>query len=65
MTDERVLYRVRKTVLEMLKDRNYNIADAEIEETFEEFEQRYSSKPQLNFLAHRPIQASASNDADA
>ena len=37
MTDERVLYRVRKTVLEMLKDRNYNVADAELEESYEDF----------------------------
>ena len=45
MTDERVLYRVRKTVLEMLRDRGYNIADAEIEEQYEDFEHRYNEKP--------------------
>lgn len=55
MTDERVLYRVRKTVLEMLKDRSYNVADAEIEESYEEFESRYNTKPQMNFIAHRPV----------
>jgi hypothetical protein len=42
MTDERVIYRVRKTVLEMLKDRGYKVADAEIEEPFEVFEERYA-----------------------
>lgn len=35
MTEERVAYRVRKTVYEMLKDRGYNIAEALIEESFE------------------------------
>jgi hypothetical protein len=56
MSDERALYRVRKTVLEMLRDRQYNIADAEIEESFEDFEKRYHVKPQMNFLAHRAVQ---------
>ena len=55
MSDERVLYRVRKTVLEMLKDRGYNIAEADIEESFEDFEQRYKNKPIQNFLAHKPV----------
>ena len=40
LTDNRVLYRCRRTVLEMLRDRNYEIGDAEIEESFEEFEAR-------------------------
>ena len=62
MTDERALYRVRKTVLEMLRDRQYNIADAEIEETFEDFESRYHVKPSMNFLAHRPV--ASLDDAD-
>ena len=38
LTDERVLYRTRRTVLEMLRDRGYEIGDPEIEETFEDFE---------------------------
>lgn len=35
MSEERVAYRVRKTVYEMLRDRGYNIAEALIEETYE------------------------------
>ena len=54
MTDERVLYRVRKTVFEMLRDRGYKITDAQIDETYEEFEKSYLEKPQINFLAFRP-----------
>ena len=53
LTDERVLYRTRKTVLEMLRDRGYEISEAELEETYEEFEQRYLARPQLNFIAKR------------
>ena len=45
LSEERILYRTRKTVLEMLRDRGYEIGDGEIEETFEEFEQRYLNKP--------------------
>jgi RNA polymerase Rpb5, N-terminal domain len=59
MTDERVLYRVRKTILEMLKDRRYNVAEAELEESYEEFEKRYLHKPSLNFVATRPCEWSA------
>ena len=64
MTDERVIYRVRKTVLEMLKDRGYGVATADIEEPFETFEERYSKDQKLNFLAHRPIQSSIPIAAD-
>lgn len=41
LTDERVMYRCRKTVLEMLRDRGYEIGDGDIEENYEDFEQRY------------------------
>ena len=54
LSDERVLYRTRKTVLEMLRDRGYEIGDGEIEESFEEFAQRYMNKPQMSFIAKRP-----------
>ncbi len=55
MTEERVLYRVRKTVFEMLRDRGYQISDAQIEESFEDFEKSYLEQKQINFIAHRPI----------
>ena len=53
-SEERVIYRVRKTVLEMLRDRGYGVADAEIEESFEEFEQRYAKNSNINLIAQRP-----------
>ena len=59
LSDERVLFRTRKTVLEMLRDRGYEIGDGEIEETFEEFEKRYAEKPQMSFIAKKPAQGSA------
>ena len=34
-SDNRILYRCHKTVLEMLKDRGYEIGDDLIEETYE------------------------------
>ena len=58
MGEERVLYRVRKTVFEMLRDRGYKITDAQIEESYEEFEKTYLEKPQLNFIAFRPTEDS-------
>lgn len=63
MTEERVLYRVRKTVFEMLRDRGYQISDAQIEESFEDFEKSYLEQKQINFIAHRPIE-DASADAE-
>jgi len=59
LTDERVLYRTRKTVLQMLKDRGYEIGDAELEESYDEFEQRYLARPQLNFIAKRALPGSS------
>ena len=42
----------------MLRDRGYLIGDAEIEETFEEFEPRFLEKPDnaksLNMIVKRP-----------
>ena len=37
LTEERVQYRVRKTVLEMLRDRGYETGDVDLEETYEEY----------------------------
>ena len=63
LTDSRVLYRCRRTVLEMLRDRGYEIDDASIEETFEEFEARQaenrsvaggSSHSSMNMIVKRP-----------
>ena len=56
LTDERVLYRCRRTVLEMLRDRGYEIGDAEIEESYEEFEQRQLVHRNLHLIAMRPLQ---------
>ena len=64
LTDERILYRVRKTVLQMLRDRGYEIGDAEIEETYEEFEKQYLAKPYMNFIAKRPIPGETSIEND-
>lgn len=56
LTDERIFYRTRKTVLEMLRDRGYEIGDDEIEETYEEFEKKYLASPKiLSFIARRPV----------
>lgn len=64
MTDERVLYRVRKTVFEMLKDRGYQISkEDQIDQTFEQFEAEIALKPSLNFLALRSISGTG-GDAD-
>ena len=55
LTEERILYRCRKTVLEMLRDRGYMIGDAEIEEPYEDFERRNLSAKSLNMIVKRPI----------
>ena len=39
----------------MLRDRGYEIGDAEIEETFEDFEKRNLSVKSLNMIVTRPI----------
>ena len=55
LTDQRVQYRSRRTVLEMLKDRGYEIAVDSIDETFEEFEERQAAMKNLHMIVKRPI----------
>ena len=56
LTDERVLYRCHRTVNEMLKDRGYNIGDAALEESYEEFTERLRPTGYKNrhIIAYRP-----------
>lgn len=63
LTEERILYRCRKTVLEMLRDRGYNIGDGEIGETFEEFEQHFSQRPNISIIVKRPVKGSQASAA--
>ena len=39
----------------MLRDRGYEVGDAEIEESFEDFEQKHMSVKSMNMIATRPI----------
>lgn len=66
LTDSRVLYRCRRTVLEMLRDRGYEIGDAEIEESFEEFEPRLGdtgNNNSLNMIVKRPTGSVMTDEA--
>ena len=55
LTEDRILYRCRKTVLEMLRDRGYEVGDAEIEESYEDFQQRNLNVKSQNMIVMRPI----------
>ena len=57
LTEERARYRVRKTVLEMLRDRDYETGSAELEETFEEFCQKLEENPkdERHIIAKRRV----------
>ena len=48
----------------MLRDRKYEIGDAEIEETYEEFEKWYLTKPQMNFIAKRSVPGVSGMETD-
>ena len=58
LTEERILYRCRKTVLEMLRDRGYEIGEGEIGETFEEFEKHFLTRPNISIIVKRPVKGS-------
>lgn len=52
MDDELVtkLYRVRKTVLQMLNDRGYNVVDEELNQTKDAFKEKYGDDPKKDEL---------------
>ena len=54
--DERMFYRVRKTTLEMLRDRGYELPEGAIEEDFEAFKLRFDENKNFNMLIYRPCQ---------
>lgn len=50
-----VSFRTRKTVLEILRDRGYEINDNDINQSFEDFKSDYETKPSQNFIAKREV----------
>ena len=65
-----LLYRVRKTVLQMLKDRGYVVSEKKLKETKEEFEKGSHGKPgytgqreSLNMLCSKKRQEGESEDS--
>ena len=45
------LYRVRRTVLQILRDRGYMVASADLEMTEEQFREKFTDVPQREQLA--------------
>ena len=54
LEDWQVMFRVRRTVLEMLRDRGYEVDESEILQTEDEFKQRLDVTNSQNFYAVRP-----------
>ena len=67
LANERVQFRVRKTVLEMLRDRGYDTGSAEYEETFEDFCQKLEDHPtdERHIIAKRPVDAGEENNPES
>jgi hypothetical protein len=55
-------YRIRKTVMEMLRDRDYEVAEFEVAMTKEEFREKYGEEPKREHLVIR--KAKRSNAAE-
>ena len=53
VSDERVQWRVRKTVLEMLRDRGYDTKNQENEQTFEDYLKIVESGNTVNIIAYK------------
>ena len=61
-----LLYRVRKTVLKMLKDRGYLISEKKLNESKEEFAASFTgSRDSLNTMAKKRRPAGATEEAGA
>ena len=64
LTEEEItrLYRVRNTVMQMLKDRNYLVGDFEINMTKEQFKDKYGENMKREDLIINKTKRSDSND---
>ncbi|CAM6072682.1 unnamed protein product [Sphagnum tenellum] len=51
-------YRIRKTVMEMLRDRDYEVAEFEVAMTKEEFREKYGEEPKREHLVIRKTKRS-------
>ena len=67
LSEERVQFRVRKTVLEMLRDRGYETGSAELEETFEDFCQKLEDHPsdERHIIAKRAVEIAEEDNPEA
>ena len=52
LPEERVQFRVRKTVLEMLDDRGYDTGNVELEEDFDVFKARFEENGPMNIITY-------------
>jgi len=48
-----LLYRVRKTVLQMLKDRGYIVSEKKLTQTKQEFAEQFTTRDSLNLLVEK------------
>ena len=55
LSDTMVSFRTRKTVLEILRDRGYEINDNDINQSIDDFKSDYETKPSQNFIAKREV----------
>lgn len=64
LTDEEVtrLHRIRKTVMQMLKDRGYFVGDFEIEMSKEQFRQKYGDSMKREDLVINKAKRNDSSD---
>ena len=65
LPEERVQFRVRKTVLEMLDDRGFDTGHVELEEDFEVFKKRFEENGPMNIITYTKQSVVDELDEDA